>query len=196
MPTDNYMVLERALAMVAAIYLTYLGHSLFRFGVLETDADIQAKGVVRRLLFSGTGAGLFLMTVGAVLLLFVVYISGANYFESLPEKVKPKTELASPAAAPSPAPTDTPESTAQSEPSPTPPAMAIPSIPLADAGLDLSFPDSPGGEGTDTKKPEEVKETAMQEVRSEGADESREPLPRKEPRENLKVDLRERALQK
>lgn len=201
----NYFILvERLLVVGAAIYLTYLGHSLFKFGVLETDADMQSKGIIKRLLFSGTGAGLFLMAVGAMLLALIAYFGNAQYLQlgSSKNKASNLQRMGAGGTGQSESTTFTfvPEGSTAPEP-PERNLLSVPSIPLDEAGLTvLSSESEPEtGTGEDTRLVERSSESAGEATVATPESPSKpggKAPPNKEPNENVKVTVSQPAAQK
>jgi hypothetical protein len=60
---------ERIIINLGAILMTYLGYKLFIFGIEKGYAELTAETKFYKIVFSGTGPGLFFMAFGAIVLI-------------------------------------------------------------------------------------------------------------------------------
>lgn len=72
---------ERLAIVLTGGFLSYLGYSLFRFGVLTGQSRLTAETRTYKLIFSGTGPGLFFMAFGSLILLAALFTGGAKKLE-------------------------------------------------------------------------------------------------------------------
>ena len=62
-------VTERIVIYAGAIFMIYLGYSLYKRGISKGRNNLQAKIKLGQIILPGTGAGLFFMAFGAIVLL-------------------------------------------------------------------------------------------------------------------------------
>jgi hypothetical protein len=108
--------IERLLIVAGGIVFGYLGYRLFEKGLTAGEGNLKFESKALKIIFSGTGPGLFFMAFGAVILVVALWIGGVSIKETstssartadLPdnkqtanEPLVKATEEASPAAIP------------------------------------------------------------------------------------------------
>jgi len=65
--------IERVIINLGAILMTYLGYKLFIFGIEKGYAKLTAETKFYKIVFSGTGPGLFFMAFGAIVLIAALF---------------------------------------------------------------------------------------------------------------------------
>ena len=85
--------IERIFVVVGGIIFGYFGYRLFIFGVDKGDAKISAKSYFYKIVFSGTGPGLFFMAFGAIILVTALFTGGAKKYSEDPSASSKKTEV-------------------------------------------------------------------------------------------------------
>ncbi|MCH7676660.1 hypothetical protein IH879_17185 [candidate division KSB1 bacterium] len=78
---------ERLLIVIGAIILSYLGYKLYRFGIDKGSAKLETESQLYKVVFSGTGPGLFFMAFGAIILITALITGGAKSSYREPEKL-------------------------------------------------------------------------------------------------------------
>ena len=74
-------VTERIVIYAGAIFMIYLGYSLYKRGISKGRNNLQAKTKLGQIILPGTGPGLFFMAFGAIVLLVGLFI-GRGRIES------------------------------------------------------------------------------------------------------------------
>ncbi|MFT6735190.1 MAG: hypothetical protein ACJAS9_003393 [Polaribacter sp.] len=69
---------ERIIVVLGAIIFAYMGYKLFLFGVNQGRGKLEVKSEVFKVIFSGSGPGLFFMAFGGVILVFSLTFGGAT----------------------------------------------------------------------------------------------------------------------
>ena len=69
---------ERIIVVVGAIIFAYMGYKLFLFGVNQGRGKLEVKSEIFKVIFSGSGPGLFFMAFGGVILVFSLTFGGAT----------------------------------------------------------------------------------------------------------------------
>jgi hypothetical protein len=74
--------IERILIVIGAIIFGYLGYRLFVKGLTTGEGNLRFESKLMKVIFSGTGPGLFFMAFGAVVLVTAVMKGGASLKET------------------------------------------------------------------------------------------------------------------
>jgi hypothetical protein len=69
---------ERIIVVLGAVFFAYLGYRLFLFGVDKGRGKLEVESEVFKVIFSGSGPGLFFMAFGSVVLIFSLFFGGAK----------------------------------------------------------------------------------------------------------------------
>lgn len=89
--------IERLLIALGAISFSWLGYRLFMFGHDKGRGHIETDSKLVRIVFSGTGPGLFFMAFGAIIMIFALLTGGAtNVSQQIGELKTEIIELRSP----------------------------------------------------------------------------------------------------
>jgi|CXWL01.1.fsa_nt_gi hypothetical protein len=87
--------IERLLIIVGAIFFGYLGYRLFVKGLTIGEGNLKFESKAMKIIFSGTGPGLFFMAFGAVVLVVAIAIGGVSIKE---KTTSPDTLIVQPSA--------------------------------------------------------------------------------------------------
>lgn len=70
--------IERLLIIIGGIFFGYLGYRLFVKGLTAGEGTLKYESRFMKVLFSGTGPGLFFMAFGAIVLMVAIAKGGAT----------------------------------------------------------------------------------------------------------------------
>ena len=70
--------IERLCILSVTGFFGWMGYTLFMFGITEGHAKFSSEAPFNKIIFSGTGAGLFFLVVGGLSLLIALFKDGVN----------------------------------------------------------------------------------------------------------------------
>lgn len=81
----NFRGVERIIIALGGIFFGYLGYRLFLKGLTAGDGNLQLESETMKLIFTGTGPGLFFMVFGALVLVVCIIKGGVTKKETINE---------------------------------------------------------------------------------------------------------------
>lgn len=74
---------ERILIALGGVFFGYLGYCLFKSGLTVGEGNLKLESKTLKLLFTGTGPGLFFMAFGAIVLVVCIIKGGVTKEETI-----------------------------------------------------------------------------------------------------------------